>query len=132
MARLYRKMEELSTADLGFSLDELRGRSLEDLSRRGAKLLLEVALAEEVSELLGRRRYERACEDGGYRNGHRHRRIQTGAGPVEVEMPKVTGALLPHSAEVLPAWRTAATRFTPSCLRNVSARSPSSGGAESS
>jgi hypothetical protein len=28
--------EELSTADLGFSLDELRGRSLEELSRRGA------------------------------------------------------------------------------------------------
>ena len=105
MARLYRKMEELSTADLGFSLDELRGRSLEDLSRRGAKLLLEVALAEEVSELLGRRRYERAGEDGGYRNGHRRRRVQTGAGPVEVEMPKVTGALLPHRSEVLPAWK---------------------------
>lgn len=27
--------EELSTADLGFSLDELRGPSLEELSRRG-------------------------------------------------------------------------------------------------
>ena len=105
MARKYRKIEELSTADLGFSLDELRGRSLEELSRRGAKLLLEVALAEEVSELLGRHRYQRGTDDGGYRNGHRRRRVQTGAGPVEVEMPKVTGALLPHRSEILPAWK---------------------------
>ena len=104
MARRYRKIEELSTADFGLSLDELRGQSLEELSRRGAKLLLEVALAEEVSELLGRRRYQRGTDDGGYRNGHRLRRVQTGAGPVEVEMPKVTGALLPHRSEVLPAW----------------------------
>jgi transposase-like protein len=105
MARKYRKIEELSTADLGFSLDDLRGRSLEELSRRGAKLLLEVALAEEVSELLGRHRYQRGTDDGGYRNGHRRRRVQTGAGPVEVEMPKVTGALLPHRSEILPAWK---------------------------
>jgi len=36
MARRCRKIEELSTADLAFSLDELRGRSLEELSRPGA------------------------------------------------------------------------------------------------
>jgi len=97
---------------LGFSLDELRGRSLEDLSRRGAKLLLEVALAEEVCELLGRRRYERLADGYGYRNGRRRRRVQTGAGPVEVEMPKVTGALLPHRSEVLPAWKRRSADLT--------------------
>ncbi|MGB2613577.1 MAG: transposase [Phycisphaerae bacterium] len=91
MARQYTKIEELSTADLGFSLDELRGQSLEELSRRGAKILLEVALAEEVAELLGRVRYERGGVETGYRNGHRHRRVHTGAGPVEIDMPKVTG-----------------------------------------
>ena len=105
MARPYTKIEELSTADLGFSLDELRGQSLEELSRRGAKILLEVALAEEVAELLGRVRYERGGIETGYRNGHRHRRVHTGAGPVEIDMPKVTGSLLPHRSEVLPAWK---------------------------
>jgi transposase-like protein len=112
MGRGYRKIEELSTADLGFSLDELRGEGLEELSRRGAKLLLEVALAEEVTELLGRSRYERVGDDGGYRNGHRPRRIHTGAGPVEIEVPKVTGALLPHRSEVLPAWRRRSADMT--------------------
>jgi transposase-like protein len=109
---MYKKIEELSTADLGFSLDELKGRSLEEFSRQGAKLLLEVALAEEVAELLGRSRYERTADGSGYRNGHRRRRVQTGAGPVEIEMPKVTGALLPHRSEVLPAWKRRSADLT--------------------
>ena len=45
MARKYTKIEELSTADLGFLLDELRGQSVEEFCRRGAKVLLKVALA---------------------------------------------------------------------------------------
>lgn len=96
----------MSTADLGFSLDDVRGRSLEKVARMGAKLVLEVAMAEEVAEFLGRNRYDRA-EAGrpGYRNGKRKRRVQVGSGVVEVDAPKLTGALLPFSSEVLPAWK---------------------------
>jgi transposase-like protein len=96
----------MSTADLGFSLDDVRGRSLEEVARMGAKLVLEVAMAEEVAEFLGRERYDRTDTDRpGYRNGKRKRRVQVGSGVVEVDAPKVTGALLPFSSEVLPAWK---------------------------
>lgn len=101
----YRKLEEMSTADLGFSFDEVRGRSLAELARMGGKLLLEVAMREEVAECLGRDRYERGGEMTGYRNGKRRRTVQMGAGPVEVEIPKVTGSLLPLRSEVLPAFK---------------------------
>jgi len=106
MSRLYRRIEEMSTADLGLSLDDVRGRSLDEVARMGAKLVLEVALGEEVAEFLGRGRYDRAGADRpGYRNGKRKRRVQVGSGLVEVDAPKVTGALLPFASEVLPAWR---------------------------
>jgi transposase-like protein len=68
--------------------------------------VLEVAMAEEVAEFLGRERYDRSDADRpGYRNGKRKRRVQVGSGLVEVDAPKVTGALLPFSSEVLPAWK---------------------------
>jgi len=106
MRKGYRKLEEMSTADLGFSLDEVRGRSLAELARMGGKLLLEVAMREEVAQCLGRGRYERCGEAvTGYRNGYRRRRVQMGAGPIEVDIPKITGALLPLRSEVLPAFK---------------------------
>jgi transposase-like protein len=106
MRKGYRKVEEMSTGDLGFSLDEVRGRSLTELARMGGKLLLEVALREEVAECLGRDRYERCAEEPtGYRNGRRRRNVQMGAGLVEVDVPKVTGAIPPLRSEVLPAFK---------------------------
>jgi transposase-like protein len=105
MGRLYQKLEELSSKKLGLSLDELRGQTLDDFARKGAKIILEVALAEEVAEFLGRERYERGEGNcGGYRNGKRARRLQTGSGAVKVSVPKITGASLPFQSEVLPAW----------------------------
>jgi len=106
MSRSYTKMEELSTADLGLSLDEVRQWSLEEVARAGAKMVLEAALAEEVREFLGRNRYERMdSERPGYRNGKRTRRVQTGCGMVDVEAPKVTGTALPFRSETLPAFK---------------------------
>ena len=106
MGKVYRSLEELSSADLGFSLQEARGWSLEEFARMGAKLVLEAALAGEVAEFLGRGRYERASgSSGGYRNGRRKRRVQVGSGPVELEVPKVTGASSPFASRVLPAWK---------------------------
>jgi len=106
MSKRYTKMEELSTADLGMCLDDVRGRSLDEMARMGAKLVLEVALGEEVAEFLGRNRYDRTDADRpGYRNGKRTRRVQVGSGLVAVDAPKVTGALLPFASEVLPAWK---------------------------
>ena len=53
MARRYHDREGLTIADLGISLEELRGDPLEFLAREGARLLLMVALEEEVTGFLG-------------------------------------------------------------------------------
>jgi putative transposase len=106
MRKGYRTVEEMSTADLGLSLDEVKGRSLAEFARMGGKMLLEVAMREEVVECLGRCRYERGeGQTVGYRNGKRRRTVQMGAGPIEIEIPKVTGSLLPLRSQVLPAFK---------------------------
>lgn len=64
---------------------------LSELMRRGTERLLQQALEEEVTEFLGRERYERS--DGkspaGYRNGYRDRTIKTAEGRLKVRRPRV-------------------------------------------
>jgi putative transposase len=59
---------------------------LEDVARLGARLLMQAALEAEITEFLGRDRYQRAttCEDArsGSRNGYREVTVKTTAGPV--------------------------------------------------
>ena len=79
---------------------------LEDVARLGARLVIQTALEAEVSEFLGRARYERAATTtgvevldaghaptggSGYRNGYRSRTVKTTSGPVAVERPRVRG-----------------------------------------
>ena len=40
--------------DLGLSLEDLQGQALELVAREGARMILSVALEEEVTEFLGR------------------------------------------------------------------------------
>src|SRR3954471_1004131 len=62
------------------------------IGRLGARLILQQALEEEVSEFLGRARYERAIDPVSHRNGYEPRRVVTTAGPVELERPRVRNA----------------------------------------
>jgi putative transposase len=68
---------------------------LEEVARLGAQLLLQAALEAEVTEFLGRDRYQRAaaCEDvrPGSRNGYREVTVKTTAGPVSLSRPKLRG-----------------------------------------
>ena len=68
---------------------------LEDVARLGAQLLMQAALEAEVTEFLGRDRYQRAaaCEDArpGSRNGYRDVTVKTTAGPVNLARPKLRG-----------------------------------------
>ena len=50
MEKGYHKGQELSMSELGLSLEELAGQPLELFAREGAKLLLTVALEEEVTD----------------------------------------------------------------------------------
>lgn len=76
---------------------------LEQLARDGARRLLALALEAEVTEYLGRRRYERATGARlGYRNGfHRPRKVVVGFGPVDVRVPRVRETEEPFESRIV-------------------------------
>jgi len=93
-------------AKLGLSLEELDGQPLELLAREGAKMILSVALEEEVADYLGCQRYERnQGSRRGYRNGHRERQVSCGAGEIEVAMPRVSDTQESFHSILLGAWQ---------------------------
>jgi len=93
-------------AKLGLSLEELNGQPLELLAREGAKMILSVALEEEVADYLGCQRYERnQGSRRGYRNGHRERQVSCGAGEIEVAMPRVSDTQESFHSILLGAWQ---------------------------
>lgn len=61
-----------------------------ELLRRGTAAILQAGLEGEVTDFLGRDRYERRADDAptGYRNGYRRRRLKTRAGTVQIEEPR--------------------------------------------
>ena len=65
---------------------------VEVIGRLGARLILQQALEDEVTELLGRARYERAEETASHRNGYEPRKLRTTSGTVELERPRVRDA----------------------------------------
>jgi putative transposase len=78
-----------------FAQDKTLPEILEDVARLGAQLLMQAALEAEVTEFLGRDRYQRAaaCADvrSGSRNGYREVTVKTTAGPVQLSRPKLRG-----------------------------------------
>jgi len=78
-----------------FGQDKPLPEILEEVARLGAQLLIQAALDAEVTEFLGRDRYQRAAstEDArpGSRNGYRQVTVKTTAGPVELARPKLRG-----------------------------------------
>ena len=60
MEKGYHKGQELTMSESGLSLEELSGQPVELFVQEGARLLLTVALEEEVTEFLRRRPYERS------------------------------------------------------------------------
>jgi putative transposase len=65
---------------------------IETVGRLGARLILQQALEDEVTEFLGRRRYERAEETVSHRNGHEPRTVKTTSGAMHLERPRVRDA----------------------------------------
>ena len=106
MKKGYQKEQELTMSDLGLSLEELAGQPLELFAREGAKLLLTIALEEEVTSRLMRRPYERSRGNiRGYRNGHRERQLSCGAGIIEVPVPRVSDTEETFRSQLLEAWQ---------------------------
>jgi transposase-like protein len=105
MKKGYHKGQELTMSGMGLSLEELAGQPLELFAREGAKLLLTVALEEEVTNVLKRRPYERSEGSHGYRNGHRERQVSCGAGEIEVAVPRVSDTREAFHSQLLEAWQ---------------------------
>src|SRR3954453_16337019 len=85
--RLRRELDEV-LAGVGEQDDPV-----EAVARLGARLILQQALEDEVTEFLGRGRYERADSGGvSYRNGYDPRTVKTPSGAMELERPRVRNA----------------------------------------
>jgi putative transposase len=65
---------------------------IETVGRLGARLILQQALEDEVTEFLGRRRYERAGETVAHRNGYEERTVKTTSGAMRLERPRIRDA----------------------------------------
>jgi putative transposase len=66
---------------------------IEEIGRLGARLIIQQALEDELSEFLGRARYERTGAPVAHRNGYeRPQRIATTSGPMEIERPRLRSA----------------------------------------
>jgi len=84
-------------------LEEFNGRQpLIELTKIGARMMLEVAVQEELTAFLGRDHYERRNGQEGSRSGIKPRRIKIGCGDVEIGMPQVRDAGGPFHSEILP------------------------------
>lgn len=77
-----------------------------ELVRLGARRLVEELLEAEVSERLGRGRYERRSEgERGYRNGFKRRRLDTAEGRIGVQVPQVRDTEEPFRLELWEAMK---------------------------
>jgi len=65
---------------------------VEEVARLGARLVLQQALEDEVSEFLGRGRYERSDEPVGYRNGYEPTTVKATSGPIALQRPRLRSA----------------------------------------
>ena len=97
-ARRREELRALMSGDLGTAA----GRG--DLARLALRLIVEEALEGEVSDVLGRERYERGeGEKAGYRNGYRPGKMKTAEGAVDYSAPQVRDTPEPFVSSVRAA-----------------------------
>jgi len=86
--------------------------SLAELTKVGARMMLQSALEEEVTAFLHRDYYERVEEARGRRNGTKPRTVKVGCGDIEVRMPQVRAAGGPFHSMILPPRMTRMEELT--------------------
>lgn len=84
---------------------------LEQLAREGARRMLAAALEAEVTEFLGRGRYERGeGKQAGYRNGYqRPCKVAVGLGRVEVRVPRVRNSEESFESQIIQRYERASS-----------------------
>jgi transposase-like protein len=66
-----------------------------------AQLVAQEALEQEVTDFLGRERYERQDEPVGYRNGYKPGRMRSAEGEIELAVPQVRDAEQPYRSRLI-------------------------------
>ncbi len=75
---------------------------LTELTKIGARMMLQSALEEEVTAYLQRDYYERNAEARGSRSGAKPRSVKIGSGDIGLKMPQVRNAGGPFHSRILP------------------------------
>lgn len=76
--------------------------SLKELTRIGARMMLQTAIEEELTAFLGRDYYERTTDSKGSRNGSKPRTVKSGCGDIKLMMPQARNAGVPFHSMILP------------------------------
>jgi putative transposase len=85
-----------------FAAEQDLAATLEEAARLSVRLVIQAALEAEVTEFLGRDRYQRDPDAApGYRNGHQPVQVKTTAGPVVFERPKLRDTSEPFASRLL-------------------------------
>jgi transposase-like protein len=99
-----RSLSKKSKKVIEKQMEEFKQRnSLVEVTKVGARMMIQIALEEELRAFLGRDYYERRSNgQEGSRAGSKPRTIKIGCGDIEIEMPKVKDAGGPFHSEFLP------------------------------
>ncbi len=101
----YRKLTDSTRGNYPAEAADFAG-DLDAIAREGARRMLVLALEAEVTEFLGRQRYERTELSAGYRNGYgKQRKVVLGSGTVLVCAPRVRRSQEPFHSQVLPSYQ---------------------------
>ena len=104
------EIEEQIDELLAIGVGENPRQSLSELAKLGARLIIQRAVEDEFDAWLGRARYDRRPDyqrglrnyQSGLRNGFRPRKVQTGEGELEVEIPQVRQAAETFVSKLFP------------------------------
>jgi len=84
-----------------------------ELLRLAAQVVVQEMLEQEVTDFLGRERYERRAEgEGGYRNGYEPGRIRSAEGEIDVRVPQVRESDYPYRSKLMEFLRGNSCQIT--------------------
>jgi len=69
--------------------------------RLAVQKVVQQAIEQEVTDVLGRERYERQGEVNGYRNGYKPGRVRSAEGEIPLEIPQVRDSDVPYQSKLL-------------------------------
>ena len=101
--RLSKKSEKVIKEMMGQRLFE---HPLALAAKAGARMMLQIAVEEEIADVLGRDHYERIEQANGYRNGYKKRTVKLSCGDITVDMPKARDMGEPFHSGIIRPYQT--------------------------